>query len=288
MTLAVRERQYAVGKEGERCQVLKTGYLSTCIAFYGNHKDKKIAFLCHMDAHPFGLGRLVQDVRELAGADLRGFNLYVTSGVSLWLRLLVCICPTALTCIAFSHGWPGKWLFPFASAAAFLYYLVPGLVGYLHLAFAFKTPRLRIRNVQILPCARVEITVDPSKSVPDDPVVENVNRRRSSEKRYGMREDSCWVNLLSQHRGSLSLPREQNGFEKKMFRIGRLRCLQCVARHALAAFHASVLLICFVALAVWIFLFFRPHTSQRTTSHHSQPVQPNRPQSHNPPVALSR
>ncbi|WP_175773330.1 hypothetical protein [Paraburkholderia phenazinium] len=288
MTLAVRERQYAVGKAGERCQVLKTGYLSTCIAFYGHHKHKKVAFLCHIDAHPFGLGRLVEDVREQAGADLRGFNLYVTSGMSLWLRLLVWISPTAVTYLAFSGGSWSKWLWASISAAAFLYYLLPGLVGYIHLGLAFKTPCLSIKNVQILPRARVEITVDPSKPEPDDPIPESVNVRRPSKKRFRMREDSCWVNPISQHRGSMSLPREQNAFERTMIRIGSLRCLQWLDRLASAALYTSHLLMLMAVIASVILYFIRPHSSQRPTSHHSKTVQPDRQQSNTSSVAPPR
>lgn len=62
---------------------LTTGRIWSCMAIAGVNKEKGIAFLAHLDTPvaAFGVKELFCDVKQVAGGDLKGFELHDISGL---------------------------------------------------------------------------------------------------------------------------------------------------------------------------------------------------------------
>jgi hypothetical protein len=57
-TYNVRQRTFAVTTKRDRLSRLRTGYLGPCVAFYGLHAGKGVAFVSHVDGNLRGIGPL--------------------------------------------------------------------------------------------------------------------------------------------------------------------------------------------------------------------------------------
>jgi len=101
-TVAVRQREYALGERGTTSSRLRTGNISTCMAFAGVDEEKGLVFLCHLDGF-WCMPALKELANELQsrGDDLAGFRLYSVAGVDpwVWYSMMLLSMPMAL------RGW---------------------------------------------------------------------------------------------------------------------------------------------------------------------------------------
>ncbi|HDR9083930.1 TPA: hypothetical protein QDA98_006613, partial [Burkholderia vietnamiensis] len=96
--IPVNERDYQIGETGTPLAVLKTGWLFSCLAFYGRDHAKGVSFLCHLDWGNLGMDPMIDELKKSERlkdpntniADLSGFELYVTSGLN-WLTRVICV-----------------------------------------------------------------------------------------------------------------------------------------------------------------------------------------------------
>ncbi|MEM5292739.1 hypothetical protein VSR82_00090 [Burkholderia sp. JPY481] len=163
----VRERDFEIGIEGTPTQVMKTGWLNSCIAFYGVDAKKGRSFLCHMDLLGRGFDCIIDTVAAHSKQDLSGYDLYVTSGLNRFERAGYVFLWTAVF-------W--KWFGPVGRTVT-----VVGLAAWLFGPMAYGYWRLRHRFGHC-PTAkfrwgfglrRVEVTVDASTSVQQEPRFES-------------------------------------------------------------------------------------------------------------------
>lgn len=77
-TRDVPQRTFAIAAAADPRPILRTGNIQTCVAFYGVHPARGIAFLCHIDGSARGIGALVTQLKAATGNDLPGFSLYCT------------------------------------------------------------------------------------------------------------------------------------------------------------------------------------------------------------------
>jgi hypothetical protein len=182
----VREREYEIGEKGTPVNVLKTGFLLPCVAFYGINPDRGLVFVCHIDCHARGISRIVRDLDVRTGGDRRGFDVYVTSGLN----------PIERIAAGFLFVWFIEHICQHSPLLAGIAYVGlayclfgPMLFGYAQLWWYFRTlarPRFLWGFGR-----RVEVTVDTSKRVPDHPSFERGNAATISKAKFGFRKESC-------------------------------------------------------------------------------------------------
>ncbi|MEX3845588.1 hypothetical protein [Paraburkholderia sp. BR10882] len=88
-TYNVRQRTFAVTNKENRLSVLRTGYLGPCVAFYGIHTEKGVAFMSHVDGNLRGIDDLAARLKEETNGDLAGFSLYLSTNYTLLARFFV-------------------------------------------------------------------------------------------------------------------------------------------------------------------------------------------------------
>lgn len=182
----VREREYEIGEKGTGVNVLKTGYLLPCIAFYGVNRDRGLVFLCHIDCHARGIDRIARDLKARTDGDRRGFELYVTSGMNPIMRVAAAVFfAFFVKQICHDH----KMWADIAYAGVAYAFFGPLLFGYAQLWWHFRTfakPRFLWGFG-----GRVEVTVDTSKGIPDRPKFERGTSAESSKSKFEPRKGSC-------------------------------------------------------------------------------------------------
>ncbi|MGF6858209.1 hypothetical protein [Paraburkholderia sp. CI3] len=173
---SIREREYEIGMVGTPTQFMKTGWLSSCIAFYGSKGGENgRAFLCHLDWHPRGMDCMIRELKASNRNDLGGFEVYVTSGLGWIGRVLWACFYSVVVGIAAHSVWHNVFITAFATALIGLisasYYFGPLWRGYRIICSHFgKGPKVKFLRGCVF--KRVEITVDASKSVQEDPRIE--------------------------------------------------------------------------------------------------------------------
>jgi hypothetical protein len=89
--LNVRQREFAVTNGDNQAVILCTGNIGPCVAFYGRHNKKKVAFMSHVDLNIRGYKNLAAKLKELTNDDLEGFSLYATTNYTITLRVIFLI-----------------------------------------------------------------------------------------------------------------------------------------------------------------------------------------------------
>ena len=90
-TINVNQHTYAIARASDRKNILRTGNLRPCIAFYGIHHGHGVAFMSHIDGKICGIDAMVRTLDEMTGGDLEKFSLYFTTNYTIWLRIAVLI-----------------------------------------------------------------------------------------------------------------------------------------------------------------------------------------------------
>lgn len=210
----VRQRQYEIARKGTETSTLTTGYLSSCFAVYGWHKDRKIGFLWHLDAHARGLGLIAEPLRhdpddEGVDVGLDGFEVYMTSGYGLYLRLMAALVVAAIAIFAGSttdswiswivggacYGWLlGYWLFNWIAIRIEVRKVFGKPCGFRHASFCARVAyihgfvravRANMLNVLcIFQWPRTAVTIDAERGT-QPPILEVWTVFGTTEDRFG-------------------------------------------------------------------------------------------------------
>jgi len=169
-TLNVRQRQFAIAKEGDGKRVLRTGFLGPCVAFYGVNASKGVAFMSHVDGKICGLKTLVEQLKHDADGDLRGFSLFLTTNYTFTLRIIALVLIAVLLWVYGTGPW---WL-------SALFFLMPAAFCFASIAQIYWLARIRFKTWKVLlnnpwqVSGRVEVSIDASsKTGPNNPIKES-------------------------------------------------------------------------------------------------------------------
>lgn len=191
--LNLRQRHFAVVRKSDRKSILRTGYIGTCVAFYGINRSKGVAFMAHIDGQIRGLEALIVELTSAADGDLEGFEIAMASNMKYWPRVSAVIVGIVVTCYPF---WGGPiWLLCivfFVAAAFWLYFCF----GSLFLTYRFSrrwfttTPIEWKAMDKCFRCVEVEVN-SASNDKLAEPAPDRMTAKKSKET-YGPPEEHWW------------------------------------------------------------------------------------------------
>lgn len=209
MTLNVRQRQFAIGKRGSSVSTVDTAYLGPRIAFYGVDAERGLVFLSHLDFHAVGLDRLISDLKEHTEGDLSGFEVYLTTGMSWWFRLLIAALGGCVAKLVVPHS---RWsvygaVFTAVGATILFFWSQITLYYYLRKSKTFSIGHIRhLKTKRPLGFRRSGVKLDANSDLVQTGPYCDV--RADSKSRFEAIEESCVVRPISRAEGSLRHCRE--------------------------------------------------------------------------------
>lgn len=182
----VRQRTFSVTTAGDKKNVLRTGYIGPCVAFYGRHKDNKVVFMSHVDGNIFGYKNLEAKLKSLTNENLEGFSLYATTNYTISLRIFV-ILVSALIVFSSAEKFFSSLIFLVA-----LGFMFGSLIQiYLFSILRFKKSQFRLQR-RCQPHGRITVSIDAASEDDPSPNKEPIEPEES-KKLYGPESGHCWL-----------------------------------------------------------------------------------------------